>query len=131
MSEDNPNPYITPGNPRYNPAAQSHTEADAWMPDVYPGFFDPTQVPMQRGDTQRPMQQPPSQFNHNGQQPIPPINPSDFKEILRGLIGTQQPLIPPQPQYQVTSPTVNPIRIPLVFDLAFNITINLDVQQGK
>lgn len=154
-SSDNPNPYIVPGQPQYNPRSQSQTEADDWMSQVYPGYSDPTQTPMRPGDTSRPMQTPPPQQmnNNNGnfkqnydlmqaafqqqgqrqQQPAQPDNDAMIREFMQFMHQVQRaqqpPQLPPQ-QTKVTTPILEPITVPLTFDLVFNLTINLNIKHN-
>lgn len=137
MNPDNPNPYVIPGRPRYNPLAQSQTEADAWMAQMYPGYSDPTQVPMIPGDTERAMYPPQSQStnqnNGSAQQPIQNV-PQQMIELMHRMAATIQPesaatTLQSANQTLSISPGqhVQPIRIPIVFDLTFNLTINLNI----
>ncbi|RUR76995.1 hypothetical protein PCC6912_39540 [Chlorogloeopsis fritschii PCC 6912] len=50
MNKDNPN--VIPG--KYDPQSQSKTEIYDWVSMMMPGYVDPTQVPMEPGDTQVP-----------------------------------------------------------------------------
>ena len=151
MNQNGTNPHIAFGRPSYNPATQSQTDGEVWMAQIYPGFEDPTQVPMRPGDTDRPIQ-PPQQLN--GQAANNPLQQvaqmmeqmRQVQQAMTQLPTTQQGTfwgeteehkLPPQPvQYaavQSQQNAVQPIRVPLVFDLTFNLTINLNinpVQQG-
>ena len=136
---DNGNLNRPPGN--YNPAVQSQSEADYWISQAYPGFSDPTQVPMRYGDTERPLHppvppaQPPNATPY--QQSVP--NLDDLNRIKQLLLSAMTPygaaaLSPPQPKInQSVTPgeAIAPIRIPLTFDLQFNISINLQINSKQ
>jgi hypothetical protein len=156
VNQDNPNSHIIPGQPRYNPNVQSGDLGDAWLNQAYPGFIDPTQVPMSPGDTNRPMQPPPvMQQNNPTPQPrefhnLPSMpqmellqalqNAIAFKSQMQGNGGyAQNPNTEARsrsdsagvslPQsYSVALPAsqntqVQPIVIPLVFELTFKIKV--------
>jgi hypothetical protein len=124
---------------------------DAWLNQAYPGFIDPTQVPMSPGDTERPMQPPPQMQQNNP--PLPQMPQIELLQALQNALAlksqmqqngqgsyTQNPntevRLPQQQSYQSASPAlqaantqIQPIVIPMVFDFTFNFKINLDVQQ--
>jgi hypothetical protein len=112
------------------------TEGDFVIAQMYPGFEDPTQVPIIPGDTERPMytpQQQPQQASMNGQ--VLPNQLQQVAQMMEQIKQLQQAALtqPSQPQniqspYVVQSQqNVQPIRVPLVFDLTFNLTINLNI----
>ena len=142
MNMNNGNINPPPGS--YNPAVQSQSESDYWISQAYPGFSDPTQVPMRYGDTERPL--------HPPVPPVPPAQPpnttpyqqsvpnlEDLNRIKQLLLSAMTPygaaaLSTPQPKInQSVSPgeAIAPIRIPLTFDLQFNISINLQINSKQ
>lgn len=126
MQTENHNPHVIPGRPQYNPQAQSVTETDFYLSQVYPGYNDPTQVPIRPGDTEIAMHSPP--------QPAPVAQSSAPNSVdlnaLRRQIDLMSQYTQSQQQFARVMPApaaVAPTRIPIVIDLQINLNLNLNI----
>lgn len=106
------NPHVIPG--QYNPQRQDKTGID--LSSLYPGFSDPTQVPMTLGDTAIPMQ-----VDH----------PEMIEEVRSSAHNSSLPhpandvrSSPPITNIPIESGVITPIRIPIVIELTINLNVN-------
>jgi hypothetical protein len=129
MQAENHNPHVIPGRPQYNPQGQSVTETDFYLSQIYPGYSDPTQVPIRPGDTEIAMRRP-SQPTHDAQSSIPSPVAVDLGTIRQQIEAMSQYIQSQQQFTRVSTPPSAPIaptRVPIVVDLQINLNLNLNI----
>jgi hypothetical protein len=120
----NENNHVIPG--RYDPQSQTKTEANDQVSSIYPGYFDPTQVPMTPGDTQVPMQPFQAPITQEKlvehverRQCLPQASPEHYRQQMQ---QEYENLKHPGTQlYKAQS--VEAIIIPIVIELSINLNI--------
>ena len=109
----NHNPNVVPG--KYDPNRQAKTELNDYAQYLFPGYVDPTQVPMSPGDTQVPARTEPIYRE--------PVKPPDVRHSESTSTYNVQSV--PITQISSTANTgIAPIKIPIVIELTINLNIN-------
>ena len=115
----NHNPNVVVG--KYDPNRQAKTELNDYAQYLFPGYVDPTQVPMSPGDTQVPVRTEPinrTPVLHSEQAQTYNVQATPSEQSIPKAISSGGRAIASSNQ------SIAPIRIPIVIELTINLNIN-------
>jgi hypothetical protein len=111
----NHNPNVVVG--KYDPNRQAKTELNDYAQYLFPGYVDPTQVPMSPGDTQVPVRAEPIRQD-------PRNNPLPANVHSESASPYNVQSVPVEQISSTANTSIAPIKIPIVIELTINLNIN-------